>query len=53
MISKTGLAINLLALSLGLSACVLDGQTKDTESPPGDASVYGQVSVSADHVSTR
>ena len=29
MISKTSLATSLLALSLGLSACVLDGQTKE------------------------
>ncbi len=53
MISKTGLATSLLALSLGLSACVLDRQTKDTESRSGDATVYGQVSVSVDRVSTR
>jgi hypothetical protein len=50
---KTSLVTSLLALMLGLSACVLDRQVKDTEPASGDATVYGKVSVSVDHVSTR
>ena len=53
MTFKTSLATSLLALALGLSACVLDRQAKDTEPASGDATVYGQVSVSVDHVSTQ
>ena len=53
MIHKTSLVTSLLALSLGLSACVLDRQAKDTESASDGPTVYGKVSVSVDHVSTR
>jgi hypothetical protein len=53
MIWKTSLVTSLLALSLGLSACVLDRQVKDPESPSDGPTVYGKVSVSVDHVSTQ
>ena len=53
MTFKTSLATSVLALSLGLSACVLDRQDKDTQPASGDATVYGQVSVSVDHVSAQ
>jgi len=57
MILKTSLVTSILLLlpilTLGLSACVLDRHVKDTESPSGDATVYGELSVSVDHVSTQ
>ena len=53
MIWKTSLVTSLLAVSLGLSACVIDRQTKDTEPASDGPTVYGKVSVSVDHVSTR
>ena len=53
MIWKTSLVTSLRALSLGLSACVLDRQVKDAEPASGNATVYGQVSGSVDHVSTQ
>jgi hypothetical protein len=43
----------LLLLTLGLSACVLDRQAKDTEPASDGPTIYGTVSVSVDHVSTR
>jgi len=53
MIWKTSLATSLLALSLGLSACVIDQQTKKPEPASDGPTVCGQVSVSVDHVSTH
>jgi hypothetical protein len=57
MISKTSLATSLrallLVLALGVSSCVFDRHVKDTETPSGDATVYGEISVSVDHVSTH
>jgi hypothetical protein len=40
-------------LALGLTACVLDRQVKDTEATSDGPMVYGRISVSVDQVSTR
>jgi hypothetical protein len=59
MTSKTRLVTSLPAflliplLALGLTACVLDRQVKDTEATSDGPTVYGRVSVSVDQVSTR
>ena len=49
----TSLRGSLLVLTLGFSACVFDRQVKDTEPASDGPTVYGKVSVSVDHVSTR
>jgi hypothetical protein len=59
MTSKPSFATHLLALlpiavlALGLTACVLDRQVKDTEPRSDGPTVYGKISVSLDRVSTR
>jgi hypothetical protein len=59
MTSKTRLVTSLPAflliplLALGLTACVLDRQVKDTEATSDGPMVYGRISVSVDQVSTR
>jgi len=53
VILKMSLVTSLLALSLGLSGGVPDQQVKDTEPASDGPTVYGKVSVSVDHVSTR
>jgi len=59
MTSKTSLVTSCLAvllipvLALGLTACVLDRQVKDTEATSDGPLVYGKISVSVDQVSMR
>jgi hypothetical protein len=48
---KTRLATSLLALML--ADCVLDRQAKEAEPASHGPTLYGQVSVSVDHVRTR
>ena len=43
----------LAVLAIGLSACATSRPVKDTETTSDGPTVYGQISVSVDHVSTH
>ena len=47
------LLLLLLVLALGLAACATDRPVKDTEEVSDGPKVYGQISVSVDHVLVR
>jgi hypothetical protein len=49
----TSLLALLLVLALGLAACVFDRQVKNTEPASDGPTIYGKISLSVDHVSTR
>ena len=50
---RTFISLLALLLVLGLAACVLDRQVKNTEPASDGPTVYGRIHVSVDHVSTR
>ncbi len=47
------LLLLLAVLALGLVACATDRPVTDTEEVSDGPTVYGQISVSVDHVSVR
>ncbi len=49
----TSLLLLLPVLVLGLSACATDRQVQDADETSDGPTVYGQISVSVDHVSVR
>ena len=59
MTVKTSHTTSLLALlllpllALGLSACATDGAVNENKAAEDGPTVYGKISVSVDHVSTR